>query len=206
MNQRQRRAMVRVVFLVLLLFVQAKSQSPQIPKEVAAIAGNYSGEWTMYGMDEKGQIVKRAAWKDILKAENPVIKGERAFVTITDAMSFEGTSAPPRTSTGIEGYLINKDGSLGDYFMEFGQTNYRMQRLSKDVWSYAVAASPQELASLGFTNVVSGQHVMVKVVTYEQGTETHRITRLTTVNWKDAEGKDRWIQFVSLQGFHKRQR
>jgi hypothetical protein len=47
--------------------------------------------------------------------------------------------------------------------------------------------------------------VLVKVVTKEQGVETHRISRLTTVSWKDREGKDRWLQFVSLQGFHKRQ-
>jgi hypothetical protein len=43
------------------------------------------------------------------------------------------------------------------------------------------------------------------VVTKEQVMETHRISRLTTVSWKDKEGKECWLQFVSLQGFHKRQ-
>ncbi len=195
--------MILSSFLLLLLFVQAKSQSPQFPKEVAAIAGTYTGAWTMYGIDDKGQIIKRVAWTDTIKAENPQIKDDRAFVSVTDEMLFEGMTAP-RKMTGTEGYFINKDGSLGDYFINFGQP-YRMQKLSKDVWSYVAPAHPQELAQLGFKNVVSGQHVLVKVVTYEQGVETHRISRLTTVNWKDAEGKDRWIQFVSLQGFHKRQ-
>ena len=46
---------------------------------------------------------------------------------------------------------------------------------------------------------------MVKVVTREKGVETHRITRVTTVSWKDQDGKERWLHFVSLQGFHKRQ-
>jgi hypothetical protein len=35
--------------------------------------------------------------------------------------------------------------------------------------------------------------------------ETHRITRITTVTWKDKEKADRALQFVSLQGYHKRQ-
>ncbi len=39
-----------------------------------------------------------------------------------------------------------------------------------------------------------------------QGAETHWISRLTTVSWKDKAGKERWLQFVSLQGYHKRQR
>ena len=199
-----------IVFIVLLSAASFTgyadgSAVQQIPKEVAAIAGTYTGTWTMYGIDDKGQIIKRVTWTDTIKAENPQIKDDRAFVTITDEMLFEGIYAPPRKSVGAEGYLLNKDGSLGDYFMEFGQMRYRMQRLNKDVWSYVVTASPSELASLGFKNIISGQHILVKVITYEQGIETHRISRLTTVNWKDADGKDRWIQFVSLQGFHKRQ-
>ncbi len=66
-------------------------------------------------------------------------------------------------------------------------------------------ATPQELAQLGFSKIISGQHVIVKIINHEEGKETHRISRVTTVNWRDAEGKERWIQYVSLQGFHKRQ-
>ena len=47
--------------------------------------------------------------------------------------------------------------------------------------------------------------MLVKVVTKEQGVETHRISRVTTVSWKDKEGKEQTLQFVSLQGYHKRQ-
>lgn len=42
------------------------------------------------------------------------------------------------------------------------------------------------------------------VITREQAIETHRISRLTTVNWKDKQGKDCGLQFVSLRGFHQR--
>jgi hypothetical protein len=51
---------------------------------------------------------------------------------------------------GKEGYLPNPDGTLGDYFIvTFGQT-YRVQKLTKDTWTYALSAQPQELTSLAF--------------------------------------------------------
>lgn len=183
----------------------AQEQARQIPAEVKAIAGTYTGAWTVFGIDEKGQAVKRAAWTDVIKAENATVKGDRAYVTVTDEMTFEGGRIPPRRTQGTEGYLLNRDGSLGDYFFETSGQFYRFHKLAKDTWAYVVPADARELAQLGFQNVVSGQHVLIKVVTSEQGIETHRISRLTTVNWKDAEGKERWTQFVSLQGFHKRQ-
>jgi hypothetical protein len=183
----------------------AQKQAGQVPPEVNAIAGTYTGAWTVYGLDEKGQAVKRVGWTDVIRAENAVVKGDRAYVTITDEMTFEGGRIPPRKTQGTEGYLLNKDGSLGDYFFETSGQVYRFQKLAKDTWAYIVPADPRELAQLGFSNVVSGQHVLIKVLTSEQGIETHRISRVTTVNWKDAEGKERWTQFVSLQGFHKRQ-
>jgi hypothetical protein len=43
------------------------------------------------------------------------------------------------------------------------------------------------------------------VVNKEQGMETHCLSCLTTVGWQDKDGKDHWLQFISLQGFHKRQ-
>lgn len=201
----------RVFYFMLTIFLlgaataTAQDQAKPIPKEVSAIAGTYAGSWTVFGLDEKGQTVKRAAWTDVLKAENPVNQKDRAFVTITDEMTFEGGRIPPRKTQGAEGYLLNKDGSLGDYYFETAGQVYRFQKLSPDTWAYVIPADARELAQLGFTNVVSGQHTLVKVITSEQGVETHRISRVTTVNWKDAEGKERWTQFVSLQGFHKRQ-
>jgi hypothetical protein len=180
-------------------------QSAEIPKAVTAIAGTFKGEWTMFGIDGKGEVVKRFSWSDVIKAENPTLKNDRAFVTITDEMTFADSRIPPRKTVGSEGYLLNKDGSLGDYFFETSGQLVRMKQLRKDIWAYSLPASVQELASLGFSNVISGEHTLVKVVTAEQGVETHRITRLTTVNWKDGEGKERWIQFISLQGYHKKQ-
>ena len=192
-----------------LSFSAGADQKPdapkEVPKEVHALVGTYTGSWTMFGIDEKGEVVKRMAWTDTIKAEKPEVKGDRAYVSTTDEMSFEGGKIPPFKVQGQEGYFLKKDGGLGDYFIETsGQTN-RMVKVGDKVWSYTTPAAAQELGRLGFPKGASGQHVLVKVVTKEQGVETHRISRLTTVSWKDKEGKERWLQFVSLQGFHKRQ-
>ena len=183
----------------------AQNSSTQIPKEVKDVIGNYTGSWTAYSLDANGLVIKQAAWTDTLKAENPVVEKSRAFVTTSGEMIFEGGRVPPMKVSGKEGYLLNSDGRIGEYFIEtFGQT-YKMQKLGENVFAYSVAAKPQELARIG-SNVLSAQHTLIKVITFEQGVETHNISRLTTVRWKDASGKERTTQFISLQGRHQRQR
>jgi len=44
---------------------------------------------------------------------------------------------------------------------------------------------------------------MIKVIVREEEKETHLISRSTTVHWKDSDGKERWIQFISLSGLHE---
>jgi hypothetical protein len=184
---------------------QTEGAAGRVPGEVRALQGTYTGSWTLFGVDDKGQAVKRMAWTDTMRAGNPELQGDRAYVTTTDEMTFEGGRVPPLKVQGKEGYFLKKDGGLGDYFIEnAGQVN-RMVKLADNVWSYTAPASAQELARLGLPNGASGQHVLVKVVTREQGVETHRISRVTTVSWKDTGGQERGLQFVSLQGFHKRQ-
>ena len=176
----------------------------EVPKEVRDLKGTYTGSWTNFGIDDKGQVIPRSTWTDTLEADQPQVEGERAFVITAGEMVFAGAKIPPLKVRGREGYFLKKGGGLGDYFIEtFGQV-YRMHKIGDNVWTYAAPADPRELAALGFANVATAQHVLVKVVNREQGTETHRITRVTTVNWKDKEGKERWLQYVSLQGFHKR--
>jgi hypothetical protein len=209
----QKRFFITLLCFAALLFANAKDNqayakqtgAKPLPKELRDLLGTFVGEWAIFGIDEKGQIVKKTSWTDTIKAENPVVKADRAYVTTSDEMIFEGGKLPPRKYQGTEGYLINKDGSLGDYFIEsFGKIT-KMHKLADNIWAYGIPAAPQEIAQLGFSNITSAQHVLVKVVTLENGAQTHRITRVTTVNWRDKDGKDRCTQFVSLQGFHKKQ-
>jgi hypothetical protein len=180
-------------------------QTKGVPAEVRALEGTYSGAWTMYGINERGDVVKRFAWTDTLKTTGAAVSGDRAYVTWVNEQVFEGAKGPPRKTEGKEGYFLTKDGGLGDYFVEtFGQTT-RMTRPAKNIWTSASAAAPQELAALGFPDEATGQHVMVKVVTAEKGVETHRISRVSTVTWTDKDGKERVLQFISFLGYHKRQ-
>ncbi|MEM7126829.1 MAG: hypothetical protein AAF702_10915 [Chloroflexota bacterium] len=188
-----------------LLATENSGPSHAVPQAVRDMAGTYVGSWTMFGLDGEGNVVKYSAWKDTVTAENPQLDGDRAYVHAADEMVFENSNIPPMTVTWEEGYFLMPDGTLGDQFIEsFGQTT-RMIQLSDNVWTYATSAHAEELASLGFLSVSSGQHVTTKVVTTEAGIETHRVTRVTTVNWTDHAGQDQAIQFVSLQGVHQRQ-
>jgi hypothetical protein len=78
-----------------------------------------------------------------------------------------------------------------------------MKKLSNNVWAYTAAANAREFQPLG-ERFVSATHVLVKTVSTEQGVEIHNISRITTLKWKDAEGKERVTQFLSLQGQHRK--
>ncbi len=175
----------------------------EVPKEVKAMAGSYTGSWTMYGIDETGNIIKKFSWNDTMEAVNPIIKDGRAYVSVENKQKFSENS-PPQIFKGTEGYFLNKDGSLGDYYYEmFGQV-FKMLPLDKNTWTYTMPANPGELSMLGFSNVSYGNHVFIKVVTKEKDTEIHRVTRVSTIGWKDKKGAVQWKQFISLQGYHKR--
>jgi hypothetical protein len=193
------------VFMALItLFAAGFLVGQDVPEEVKAMVGTYEGSWVMFGIDAEGNIVEKMKWTDTMTAANPIVKDGKAYVETVDRMTFEGGNIPPQEVRGTEGYFLNKDGSPGDYYFEnFGQV-IKMVRLNKYTWVYATPAVPGRLGFLGFPNVISGRHVVVKEVTEENGAEVHRISRVTTVNWKDPNGAVKWKQFVSLKGCHKK--
>ena len=185
--------------------VQNSGSSQVVPQAVRDLAGTYAGSWTLFGIDEEGQVVTLMSWTDTIQAENPQVDGDQAYVLTTGEMVFDNSNIPPLQIAGKEGYFLLGDGTLGDYFVETNGQVSKSHHLGEDVWVSVTPASSQDLASYGLPNVSSGQHIMNKVITSEAGVEVHRITRVTTVNWTDQAGQERSIQFVSLQGFHQRQ-
>ena len=186
-------------------YAMAETTPGNVPEEVRMLEGTYTGEWTMFGINESGEIVRNMAWTDTVEAGESQVENNRAFVTTTNVMTFEGGQIPPFRMQGREGYALNQDGSLGHYFIEVGGQTHRMVQIGDNVWSYTARAGARELTRLGFPVNAAGQHVLVKVVTEEQGAEMHRISRLTTVKWKDEDGKEQVMSFVSLKGHHVRQ-
>jgi hypothetical protein len=184
---------------------QNNGSSHGVPQAVRDLAGTYVGSWSLFGIDEAGQVVKLVSWTDTIQAANPQIAGEQAYVLTAGEMVFDNSNIPPLEIAGKEGYFLLPDGSLGDYFVETNGQISKSNQLSENVWISVTPASAQDLASYRLPNVSSGQHILNKVVTSEEGVEIHRITRVTTVNWTDPAGQERSTQFVSLQGFHQRQ-
>ncbi|MFC2156703.1 hypothetical protein ACFLT9_02575 [Acidobacteriota bacterium] len=195
---------VQVIAVIIILICVSSLAAQEVPEEVAALAGTYTGSWTMFGLDKEGTIIKKMSWTDVLEALNPEIKNGRAFVTTIDIMVFDG-NIPPQKVTGKEGYFLNEDGSLGDYFMEMAGQTVKMIQIDQDVWTYTSPVNPYEYSIMGVTNVSYAKHVLFKVITREDEVETHRISRVTTVHWTGKDDKEQWIQFISLQGIHKRQ-
>jgi hypothetical protein len=193
------------IFLIVFYLALPALAGDEIPEEVTALLGTYTGTWTGYRLGESGEVVKSAAWTDVMTLSDPVVEGSRVYANALDEMTFEEEFIPPMKVSGAEGYFINEDGSLGDYFFETSGQVYRMQRLATDVWAYATPVTPAEFEMLGLPPGSGGQHVLIKVVTHEGGIETHRITRVTTVRWTDSDGVDHWTQFTSLQGYHRKQ-
>lgn len=189
-----------------MLAAVAQAAPGDVPEDVRMLEGTYTGEWTMYGIDGDGDIVKTVAWTDTVEAGGPQIENGRAFVTTSTVMTFEGGQIPQYTMQGREGYVLNPDGGLGHYFIEVAGKTHRMVRVGDNVWSYTASADANELISLGFPATAAGQHVLVKVVAEERGVEMHRISRLTTVRWKDDDGEEQVVSYVSLKGHHLRQR
>lgn len=112
----------------------AQNTVQKVLAEVQAIVGNFTGSWTSYTINDKGEVIKQAAWADTIKAEKPTVTADRAFVETIDEMTFEGGRIPPQKIAGKEGYLLNKDGSLGNYFIEiFGQTIPKPSRTASKI-------------------------------------------------------------------------
>src|SRR5260370_20501461 len=193
--------MLRALFPLGILAVWAQAR---IPQAVSMLQGTYTGSWISYRLNPEGQPVRAMSWTDTMTAGNPTAQSDRAFVTTSDEMVFKGGRPEPMKVSGSEGYLLNQDGSLGDYFIKTSGQEFRMHQLGENVWAYTAKASEAEAGQLGIPKGGSAIHVLGKVVTKEGGVETHRITRLTTATWKEADGKDRSAQFVSLEGAPKR--
>lgn len=89
-----------------------------VPEQVGALEGTYTGAWTEYGVDEKGEVVERMAWTDTMTAGSPEVTGERAYVATTDEMTLGAAQVPPFEVEGKEGFYLTEAGGLGDYVIE----------------------------------------------------------------------------------------
>lgn len=195
-----------ILSTLLCVFAFATSAHASTPAFEATkkIAGKYTGTWTMYSF-ANDTVIQKAAWTDVLTADTPTEEKDRAFVQVSDVMTFaDGTT---RTTKFTEGYFSNPDGTIGDRFYDYSGATTLFKKLTENDWTYQSTPSDFELRTLGFDpkTVISASHVATKTTTYEGPIDTDHVTRVTTIQWKDKTGTTKSIQFTSLTGTHTRQ-
>ena len=133
------------------------------------------------------------------------VERRRALVSTIDTITYDDKRLGEVKVEGSEGYELRPDGSLAGYFICMqGHAPVSVVRVSANSWAYATNASRFELQQLGFKKAIRGEHTIIRVVTVDEGVQTHRVTRLSTVRFMD-RGRRRWTQYVSLDGFHRRE-
>ena len=191
-------------FVIVILLMSAVAHGTESALDATKrIAGKYTGQWSMFAFND-GKVVERAACTDVLIASHVTEDNERAYVEVIDVMTFPDGST--RTSKFIEGYYANSDGSAGDRFYEIQGKITIFKKLSENDWAYYAQPETGELWFLGFNpkDVISSSHIATKTTTYEDKIDTDHVTRVTTVQWKDANGTTQTSQFISLKGQHRR--
>ncbi len=196
--------------------VQSGSRAPAPPSSppsatdpvlasLETIAGEYTGEWTLRGVDETGAPKVVMSWTDEVSVPfEPIREPGRAYLSVTDEMTFEGP-VPARTVTFKEGFLVADDGSVGERFFNQGDGGAVVEtELAPGVYTFSQVATPEELATLGFTDANPGTHVTVKTTTRDGSVEQEHISRVTTAQWRDADGRPHTTQMVTLEGMHRR--
>jgi hypothetical protein len=112
----------------------------------------------------------------------PTVADGKAFVTTVDEITFDNPRIPPNLVKGREGWFLAPDGkTLQDYFIETDGQVQRWSEIGQNVWVNTAPVQPRELAQLGISGALSAQHTMIKVVTEEDGVETHHITRISRI-------------------------
>ena len=56
--------------------VKPAEPAKEVPEEVRALEGTYTGAWTMYGINDKGEVVKKMSWTDTVKATGAEVMQE----------------------------------------------------------------------------------------------------------------------------------
>lgn len=170
-----------------------------------SLVGAYTGKWEHFGFDaDKEKIVLKSARMEDVVDKPPVKVVDRVAITGACVHTVAGN---PFKVVFLEGYFVDEQGKLSDRFFEIDNQLTRMPGEGSGTFTFVNELSPHESYSLGLLpqDVISGNHVTVRVVTMDGKAELEHISRVTTVTFKNAKGAAETIQFVSLKGSHRRE-
>ncbi len=132
-------------------------------KEAAqTLLGKYEGKWSLFGLDDKGQVALKASWEDTVEATDLVEKTDRVYVKVSSTMKFSGGASFNVSFT--EGFLLLEDGQAGERFFCLNGTEVREHELGDSTWVFQTTATAQDLWSMGFKpgDVLESAHTTVK--------------------------------------------
>ena len=118
-------------------------------------------------------------------------------------MTFDNPHVPPYNMEFKEGFYLENN-EIVKHFFTLANEEIEEIKIDDNTFVYSQIIAPHEFAQLGFKNAVEGKHTVTKVILNIDKTEIHKITRITTIIWKDENGELQNIQFVSMTGYHKR--
>lgn len=194
--------MKKTLLILTIIWCSQQLNAQSIEKEIQTFTGQFAGEWTAYKMNSSGEIIKSMSWKDTLTTSDPIINDTLAFVNIKSIMTFDNPNIPPYKLDFKEGFKI-KNGIILFHFFTVMGTEAIETKVDNGTYVISQPVSTFELNQMGFKNVVEAKNTTVKVILMVNGTEVHKISRITTIMWK--ENEQIWTkQFLSLEGFHKR--
>jgi hypothetical protein len=197
----ENQTMKNIVLLIGML-IATSIYSQTVEDEINKLTGEFAGEWTTYKLNESSEIVKANSWVDTLRAGDPVITKSEAYVTVKGIMHFENPNIPPYKIQFKEGFKI-KDGAVGAHFYIILGVESIETKVSENTYVISNEISPFELPQLGFKSINKGMHTTIKVILNVNGKEVHKISRISTIQWKE-DDEEKEIQFLSMKGNHRR--
>jgi len=189
--------------LMIACFLVIPAKTQVVDDKANALLGRFAGEWTSYKKNIAGDIEMVVNWKDTLIASDLQISDSMAYVKVSSKSVFEHPSIPDYSLDFTEGFFI-EEGIIGDHFFEVLGKKTTQKKIDAQSYVYSQKIETKEFSQMRFFNVVEGYHTIVKIVLITDGKERHEISRLSTIQWMDSEGKVQNTQFVSLKGFHER--
>jgi hypothetical protein len=179
-------------------------ETRKTPEEVLADkAGTYQGNWELFGRATDGTVSSAMTWTDVAVADRPTVEAERAYLEVVDTMTM--STGMEIVQQWIEGVIIDRDGKVGQQFIEMEGVVTLLDEIEPDHFQYETPIADTDFFFIqGVTpqTLTAGHHLVDKVVTHPDGKETHSIHRTTHLEWTDAMGMPQTADYESLVGTH----
>ncbi len=193
--------MTKSIVLGLFVFATSILNAQNLEVEIGKLAGTYVGKWTMY-KHINGNVEKAISWMDTLICESPVINDTLAYLTVKSKMIFDNPQIQPYNMEFQEGFELSENNELMHYF-QYMEGKFYEKKINENTYIISQPISQFELGQLGFTSAKSAYNTTIKIVVSVNGQEVHQISRISTLIIQNND-REETIQFVSMNGYHKK--